>query len=186
MLMTIIETLLTTSAAGISIGFILKIFLETGIKEALSQVYKKDLENYKFYLKNSEKVFEFKLNASKEMYKLSRDIKPEKSHPDMDWHEACEQIAYDFSAYEKKLNNFMCEYHATLSEDIYERIHKAISACAIGNSGVTIASTDQPPICNETATQKASELFDALQEAVDMLRKEVQDMIVFKKPNKTN
>jgi len=46
---------------AVGTAFILKVFLEVGIKESIGSVYKKQLEDHKFLLKNSEIVFKYKL-----------------------------------------------------------------------------------------------------------------------------
>ncbi|MGV8887994.1 MAG: hypothetical protein ACOH2P_08080 [Pseudomonas sp.] len=168
------------SAAGftaVGTAFVLKIFLETGIKESIGGVYKRQLENHKFLLKNSEKVFQFKLDASKALYKIFHDIVPKRSHPDMDWDEASEEIALSFSKHEEALDEFLCEYQSTLSPKILERVRDAISACSDGRFEYYWDSVKQDAACNETAKEKASELYKVLFEAVELLRKEVHDMI---------
>ncbi|QEM69517.1 hypothetical protein FO488_16030 [Geobacter sp. FeAm09] len=162
---------------GLSMAFVLNTLLKNGIKESISSVYKKQLEDHKFLLKNSEKVFQYKLDASKYLYKILRDIIPKRSYPDMDWDEACEAIALGFSAHEKALNDFLCEYQSTLSDEILKRIRSAISACSDGQFEFYWDSEQQEPIANKTAKEKATELYDALDGAVEMLRKEVHEMI---------
>ena len=158
-------------------GIFWKVLIENGIKESINTFFQKKLEDYKFILKNSEKVFQFKLDASKELFKIAQDIIPEKTHPDMDWSEACEQITLNYGWLEESLNKFLCEYHATLSPNLYERIQNARKSCFIVKSGVTIDSLDQPPRFNSDAIENAGKLFDIINEAVDVLRIEVQAMI---------
>ncbi|TGU71419.1 hypothetical protein E4633_13905 [Geomonas terrae] len=169
---------------GLTMSFVLKIFLETGIKESVGSVYKKQLEDHKFLLKNSEKVFQYKLDASKSLYKILRDIIPRRSHPDMDWDDACEIIASGFSSHEKALNDFLCEYQSTLSDEILKRVRGAISACSDGHFEFYWDSKQQEPVCTKTAREKATELYDALDVAVEMLRKEVHEMISMPPPQR--
>ncbi|KGR32635.1 hypothetical protein OA39_05000 [Vibrio campbellii] len=170
------EFLEILSAAGFSaagVGAIVKLGLETDIKEAISNVYRKELEEHKFLLKNSEAVFNFKLEASKALYKIYLNILPKREHPDMDWEEACIQISSSFEIYEKELNEFLCEYQATLTDDILKRIKKAISACSDGS----YAFYWDAPQFDTNSYEKANELFDSIQEAVEILRREVHEMI---------
>ena len=174
----IIMTVLSTAGfTAVITGLVLKIFLETGIKEFIGSVYKKQLEDHKFLLKNSEKVFQFKLDASKSLYKIFHEMQPKVSHPDMDWAEACEVIAASFSQHEDKLDEFLCEYQSTLSPVILERVRNAINACSNGKFEFYWDSSAQDAVFTKTAREKASELYEALSEAVEMLRKEVHDMI---------
>ncbi len=167
----------TAGFTSVGTAFVLKTFLETGIKESIGSVYKKQLEDHKFLLKNSEKVFQFKLDASKNLYKIFHEILPKRSHPDMDWDEVSEEIAASFSEHEDALDKFLCEYQSTLSPEILRRIRDAINACSDGRFEFYWDSSAQDAVCTSTAKEKASELYDALNEAVEMLRKEVHDMI---------
>lgn len=169
--------MITRNLALVSIVFVLKTFLETGIKESIGNVYKKQLEDHKFFLKNSEKVFQFKLDASKSLYKIFHEMLPKRSHPEMDWEEARVEIASSFSQHEDKLDEFLCEYQSTLSPAILQRVRNAISACSDGRFAFYWDSFEQDAVCSNTAIEKASELHEALNEAVEMLRKEVHDMI---------
>ena len=72
----IMAVLSTAGFTSVGTALVLKTFLETGIKESIGSVYKKQLEDHKFLLKNSEKVFQFKLDASRSLYKIFHEILP--------------------------------------------------------------------------------------------------------------
>ncbi len=173
-IMAVLSTAGFTAAGTV---WVLKTFLETALKESIGSVYKKQLEDHKFLLKNSEKVFQFKLDASKSLYRIFHEMLPKRSHPDMDWDEACEEIAASFSRHEDKLDDFLCEYQSTLSPEILERVRNSISACSDGRFEFYWDSPAQDALCTNTAKEKASKIYGALNEAVEMLRKEVHDMI---------
>ena len=174
-------------AAGFtSVGtaLVLKIFLETGIKESIASVYKKQLEDHKFLLKNSEIVFKYKLDASKKLYEVLHSILPKRSHPDMDWDEACEEIASSFSRHENALDDFLCEYQATLSKEILTRVKNAISACSDGQFEFYWDATINHALPTNNAKDNANELYNALNEAVELLRIEVNDMVTKQSPER--
>jgi len=173
----IISVLSTAGCTSVGTAWVLKTFLETGIKESIGSVYKKQLEDHKFLLKNSEKVFQFKLDASKSLYKIFHEMLPKKSYPEMDWDDVSQDIASSFRQHEDKLDNFLCEYQSTLSPEILIRIQSAINACSDGKFEFYFNSSASDVVCTDTAKDKAVELYDALEEAVEMLRKEVHDMI---------
>ena len=173
----IMAILSTAGFTAVGTAFVLKTFLETGIKESIGSVYKKQLEDHKFLLKNSEKVFQFKLDASKCLYKIFHEMIPRKSHPDMDWGEVSEAIASSFREHEGALDSFLCEYQATLSQEILDRIQSAITACSDGKFEFYMDSSAHDVVCTNTAREKASELYNALEEAIELLRKEVHEMI---------
>jgi len=176
----VLAVLSSAGFGAVGMSFILKVFLENGIKQSVGAVYKRQLENHKFLLKNSEKVFQFKLDASKALYRVFHNIMPKKTHPDMEWDEASEEIALSFGKHEDALDEFLCEYQSTLSPGILERIRKAINACSDGRFEYYWDSVAEDVSCNETAKEKATELYEALKEAVELLREEVHEMISFK------
>ena len=170
-------------AAGISaliIGVFLKNALNTTINEVVGNIYKKKLEDHKFLLKNSELVFKFKLDASKSLFKILHDILPRRSNPDMDWEDACEEIASSFSQHEEALYIFLCEYQATLSTDILIRVKSAITACSEGRFEFDWDSSGQSTVPSKSGKEKADELYKVLNEAVEILRAEVFEMIALK------
>ncbi|WP_102418342.1 hypothetical protein [Vibrio cyclitrophicus] len=164
------------TAAGVSaagVGAFVKVGLETGIKEAVSNVYRKELEEHKFLLKNSEAVFNFKLDASKALYKIYLAILPTRNDPEMGWEEACIQISSSFSTHETALNEFLSEYQATLTDETLKRIKKAVSACSDGRCNFYWDDSQ----FDANSYEKANELFKSVEEAVEILRKEVHEMI---------
>lgn len=95
----------------------------------------------------------------------------------MDWDLACEEIANNFSLHEKQFNRFLCKYQATLSDEILKRVRQAIRACSDGRFCFYWHSGMEEPIGNDDAIKNADELFEAINEANEMLRKEVHEMI---------
>jgi hypothetical protein len=176
----IMSILGAASFSAVGTAFVLKVFLEAGIKESISSVYKKQLEDHKFLLKNSEIVFKYKLDSSKSLYTILHSILPKKSYPDMDWDEACEEIASSFSKHEKALDKFLCDYQSTLSSQVLTRVKKAISACSDGQFEFYWDSSISDAVCTGTARENANELYKALSEAVELIRKEVHEMISVK------
>ncbi|PQJ84543.1 hypothetical protein [Aliivibrio sifiae] len=179
--MEIAENIFTILGAmgftSVGTAFMLKTFIQTGIKESISNIYKKELEVHKFYLKNSEMVFKYKLEASKKLYKIRQSIIPKITNSDMDWDDAKEEIASSFEVYEKALDEFLCEYQATLSADVLKRICDAVSACSKGQFGYYWKPYDSSPTCTQSAKDNASELLEAIDEAAELLRKEVHSLI---------
>ncbi len=175
------EIILTILGTGSFTTIAVKTFLETTIRESVGNTYKKQLEDHKFLLKNSEKVFQYKLDASKSLYRILHKISPKQSTPEMDFHEACEEIASSFSNHENMLDDFLCEYQATLSPEILNKIRAAITACSNGKFGFDWDSSSEDVVCTRTAIENAELLYTAVYEAVEMLREEVHDMITFPK-----
>jgi hypothetical protein len=171
----------TTVASGL-VFLCIKTFLTTGIKESVAAVYKQQLEVHKFRLSNSEKVFQFKLDASQRLCRLYHNILPEQTHPDQEFDEVIPHIADCFDQHEAELVDFLCEYQATLSNDVLHKIRTAISACSDGKFG--FYWTDDKtggPTCTPEAGEMATVLVKTIREATESLRKEVHEMITVTK-----
>lgn len=175
------EIILTILGTGGFTTIAVKTFLETTIKESIGTAYKKQLEEHKFLLKNSEKVFQYKLDASKSLYKVLHEITPKKSNPDMDFYEACEEIASSFLSHENALDDFLCEYQATLSPEILQRVHAAVAACSDGRFEFYFDSSVDDIVCSSYGIAKAELLYKVISEAVEILRAEVYEMITIPK-----
>lgn len=150
--------------------------LHFSIQNSIDNFYKKQLESHKSALKNSEKIFNYKLKASVELYKIIHQMMPEKNHPDMDWSEACELIAQSFHLHEKALDNFLCKYQAALSENVFIRIKKAVYKCSEGRFEFDWDSSTENAIVTSKGIHKAEELCKSLDEAMNMLRQELRAM----------
>lgn len=80
--------------------------------------FKSDLsqtaESHKVKLKKSEFIFQKEFEAASALVALNRDIVPTYSHPDMDWYDACDEMAMDFGIKEVKLHAYLKEHGAIL------------------------------------------------------------------------
>ena len=100
--------------------------------EDLKSQYLRDTEKYKTSLKKSEFIFEKEYQAALEFVALMRSIRPTFAHPDMDWYEACDQIALSFNEHETTLERFLAKHGAVLSEATLELLGRCISLAADG------------------------------------------------------
>jgi len=82
--------------------------------------------------KNTEIYFQKQLEAMKELYKLRSEILPNYRMPDMDWDDACQDIALDFKEIEEKIENFTIEYFSVLYQDIISKLDIAKNCAAEG------------------------------------------------------
>ncbi len=167
----------TVSVASVSMTYVLKKYLGTAIEKSVASVYERQLENHKFLLKNSEKVFEYKLNATKVLYKILNDMVPKKTHPEMGWDEACDGIAESFEKHEDVLGNFLCDYQATLSTESLDKVKRAINLCSQGKFSFKWDGDMERELPTYSSLDNANKLFDVLNETVEILRNEVHDLI---------
>ena len=82
--------------------------------EGLKANFLLDTEKYKTALKKSEFIFQKEYEAASTLIALLREIQPTLSHPEMDWYEACDEIALNFPEIERKLERFLATHGAVL------------------------------------------------------------------------
>ena len=142
-----IESFLGGLGIGIfaSIGpvFLVKTLLKSGIEEAIKLNFAHHLEDYKSQisreleklktsLKNAETLFSRQLEALTKLRRIFRRLVPKKRTPDMDWYEACEEMAYSLSQHADDLDEFLCCYEAVLPNDVLKNLDKAVSLATDG------------------------------------------------------
>lgn len=133
-------------------------------KAELKSRYDHDLEKYKSRLKTVEIILPKKLDALKDLYKLYYEVVPDRTDPDMEWHEACLQIAGNFNRYERKLIAYKINHGNVLDKEIADLLQRAHTVCTDGKFEGT---TSEGIACAEV-------LYDNLSEAVKKLEAQVQ------------
>jgi len=136
----------------------------------LIQTHKKaldeELESYKVKLKKSEFIFQKEFEATSELISLRSSIYPTILHPDMDWEEACDSIAQNFSKIAVKLKGYLSKHGAILTEDVINLISSCQAIAARNKFHKT------PEISRE-ANKAGNELTEKLEKAVILMRKQV-------------
>ena len=104
----------------------------------------KDFESYRVKLKKSEFIFQKEYEAASEFVALTRSFLPTYSHPEMDWYDACDEIAHNFGNIEIALNNYISKHGAILKKEVKD----SLSLC-IGIAGGNKFNIDAPEISTE-------------------------------------
>jgi len=117
--------------------------------ESLRNRLTQDTESYKIKLKKSEFVFQKEYEATSEFIALKWSFLPTYSHPDMDWYEACDEIAHNFEKIEKSLTAFISKHGAILKQDVRDHIGNAI--CLAGEHKFQITNLEVPRSANSAA-----------------------------------
>jgi hypothetical protein len=129
---SIIWGLSVAGFANIGGYFLVQKLVQVGIEKAVEHNFSKKLENQKTSLKKSEVYFSLQLEALSKLRTLFRKLLPRRSHPDMDWYDACEDIAVGFSKHEDIMEQFLCRYEAVLPKEVASEVQSAISAARDG------------------------------------------------------
>ena len=169
--------------------FVFKHLVKSVIDEAVKVSFAKHIEEYKlqlscelekqkFILKNSETIFNQQLEALNKLRTIFRHTLPQKRHPDMDWYEACEEIAGSFSAHAAELDEFICVYGTVLPSDSLGKLETAASLANDGTFQFYWDHKRDNVVATKEAIDTANAMFDAIREAVSSLESEVKAQIV--------
>jgi hypothetical protein len=177
---TITQFLSVAGLTAIGGAFLVRALVKSGIEEAVKLNFSRHLEDYKSQLtreleklksslKNSESFFSHQLIALTELRRLFRHLVPRKTTPDMDWHEACDEIAHGFSSHADSIDEFLCKHEAVLTNDVIKLLEGAASTATDGIFEFTWDTTEGPN-ASDKAIKMAQELYDALRDAVAALQ----------------
>jgi hypothetical protein len=104
--------------------------------EMLKNKFVQETESYKIKLKKSEFLFEKEFAAASELVALVREIRPRQFFPEMEWADACDLIAMNFSKIENRLDDYLAKHGAVLGKEVADLISKCIGIVAQGNFDV--------------------------------------------------
>lgn len=188
--MTIDNILAILGVAGFTAfgaSFLIKLLVGKGIESAIELNFDKHLETFKseltkeverlrLSLKNSEIFFSRQLSALTELRKMSRKMLPRKSHPEMDFHDACWDVATEFSKHADNLDEFLYNHEPVLPPEILKLVEKAAVLSNEGSFEYTVSNTSEP-IVSRRGIKMAEELYELVREATLSLQKAVDSQV---------
>lgn len=131
----------------------------------------RETETHKLTLKRQELLFARELEASDAFMALWRKIWPQYSRPDMDWHEASEDVARRLGAIEHLLENYLERHSVAISGNVRERIEIARSEAASEKFFEDGPDCDPPQSAIKTAQHVLDELKVARDAVLNDLRR---------------
>lgn len=126
-----------------------------------------EMESYKIKLKKSEFIFQKEFEAASELVALIRGFLPTYGHPQMDWYEACDEIAHNFNKIELRLGNYLLKHGAVLKDNVVDLISTCIAIA--GENKFEITSPEVLKVANDAANN----LYDKLKEAEKIVLRQV-------------
>lgn len=138
--------------------------------ERVRSDFLKELEGYKARLRKSELIFEKEVEAASAFVAMVNSIYPEHSRPEMDFHDACDDIAMSFSAIEGQLKSYLLQYGAILVESDRGVLEQAIVCAADGKFEIA-----DPEEVSMRANQLAEKLYGLLRKLELSLISRVRD-----------
>lgn len=125
----------------------------------------KETETHKLTLKREELMFNRELEAADAFMGVWRKVWPQYSHPDMDWHDACCDVADRLSAIESLLEDYLERHSVAISSEVREVIEQARSEAG-SEKFFDNAPGNEPPKSAMTAAEK---VLDAMRGARDTI-----------------
>lgn len=177
----------TAGFTAIGASFLIKILVGKGIESAIKHNFDKHLEAYKseltkgierlkFSLKNSETFFSRQLSALTELRKMSRSMLPRKRRPDMDFYEACWEVATEFSKHADSLDEFLYQHEPVLPTEILKQVEKAAVLANEGSFEFYLNDSNEP-VVTEKGIEMAEQLYDLVRDASLALQKAVDSQV---------
>ena len=145
----------------------LKVKTDSAIENLRSQLLHQ-VESYKIQLKKSEYLFQREFEAVSFFIALRQEIEPRYNNPDMDWSEACEQIATGFGKTEKVLGAFLAKHGAALVKAERELLSSALTIAGTGSFEVVDG------IMSDAAYTKAEEFNTTMNDLESLLRDRIR------------
>lgn len=140
--------------------------------ERLKAELSKETETHKLSLKKHELIFNKELDAAGDFMKLHRQIRPTYSHPDMDWSDACADVAHRLDKIETNLETFLVKHGAVITTSAREQLNHCIVLASHNKfgsfEGEQIGDLLGNQLINE-ARNKAGELLETLPKIEEQL-----------------
>jgi hypothetical protein len=142
--------------------------LSNRIIERAKSELQKDLESYKASLRKSEFLFEKQYEAASEFIAMRQGFLPA-HRPDMDWHEAREDMAMHFERIAKSLKTFVSKHGAVMSSETVKSLTQCIGLAEEHRYGV------HGDVVSREASEAADTIWNKLGEVEGKLRDAVWD-----------
>ncbi len=124
--------------------------------ECLKNEMNRNVESYKIQLKKSEVFFLRELDAASAFSSLFHSIRPGYSSPNMDWYDACDEIAQNFGRIEIRLSDFLSKHGAVLNDEERILLIDAMSDAGYGKFDIL------GPDVDSKSNKKADEIYQKL------------------------
>ncbi|MFN6135927.1 MAG: hypothetical protein ACK475_06610 [Bacteroidota bacterium] len=176
----VISATAVSSIVTVVSGWLIKTWAERSIErvksdytqqlEVLRNQLTLDVESFKMKLMKSEFIFKKRYEALTALITMNRNLKPGIIYSDMEWNDACDEIARAFLDIESRIDSYLKEHGAVLDKEIRDLLVKAIWLAGQNKFEVQ-GSYDVP----SSANQAANDLWKLLHEAEDRLEQDLKD-----------
>ncbi|NVJ99411.1 MAG: hypothetical protein HWE25_14760 [Alphaproteobacteria bacterium] len=133
-----------------------------------------DTEAYKMKLKKSEFLFQKEFEAASAFVALKQKLSPKVRFPNMDYHDACDDVAREFSRYSRAVSEFLTIHGAVLSHEARELVQEILSITDYGKYEI---AENEGTVSNES-NNAADTLLTKMNDLEKMLVNKVVDQSV--------
>jgi hypothetical protein len=130
-----------------------------------------EIEAYKVKLKKSEFIFEKQYEAASELTAMIRKLLPPLRFPEMEWCDACDEIAQDFERIIAELESFLSKHGAILDKETRNLLSNSVGLASQASFDVY---GDEVP---HSASDVASDVYNKLVQAEENLIKQVMGQV---------
>jgi len=117
--------------------------------EKFKQQLQDAAERHKVRLKKSELIFAKEFEAASALVAMYRDISPKFLSPDMDYYDACDQVASSFQSIEGELHTFVRTHGAVLTDGVKHLLYLCMGIA--GENKFQTTGPEIPPSANAAA-----------------------------------
>ena len=135
---------------------------------SLKSRFTQEIESYKVKLKKSEFIFQKEYEATSELIFFISNLLPTYRHPDMDWQDACDDMACKFDSIETDLKSYLSRHGAVLNEEVRLLVYSCV-----GTAGENKFEIGKNRSVSTTANQAADDLYEKLKKAEKILLKQI-------------
>ena len=135
--------------------------------EKLRSEIQQEIESHRARLRKSEFLFQREFEAASEFISLRRSLMPSYRFRDMEWTDACEEFASNFTKVEKELERYIALHGAALKTDILDRISNATEDAASGKFEVSRGEV----------TSRGIDLADKVMKELEEVENKIRDAV---------
>ncbi len=124
-----------------------------------------EAERLKLSLKRQELIFSREIEAADALIKLHRDLYPKHTRPDMEWTDACEDIALRLGQVESSLDTFLAHHSAVIGDDVRAKVETALAEAGSEKFFAVIG----PGEATDDAIKVGEKVLEAISDARDLM-----------------
>lgn len=142
--------------------------------ERLKSELARESDLHKLKIRRAELLFDRELDAVSAFSTIHKSTMPSYSHPDMDWHDACEEVGGNLDSIERTMSNYLTKHGHILPRYIRDKVRSCVTIASHNK----FSEYDMPGPQGEHAKVAAGEnLIDAINDIEEDMHRLVQNEV---------